>query len=93
MKPIARNRTAIEVRYYLPERRREKLETLGEKYRCSCERLRDQDETMMMYRKMGSCAALGTATSSMSEPARALTVAAFDWRRRRALLSTPYPAR
>ena len=43
-------RTAIEVRYYLPEHHREKLETLGEKYRRSCERLWDQDEAMMMRR-------------------------------------------
>jgi nitrite reductase/ring-hydroxylating ferredoxin subunit len=51
MKPIAPNRTAIQVRYYLPERRREKLAALGEKYRRSCEPLWDQDETMMMRRE------------------------------------------
>jgi nitrite reductase/ring-hydroxylating ferredoxin subunit len=38
------------VRYYLPERRRERLEPLAEKYRCSCERLWDEDEAMMMRR-------------------------------------------
>jgi nitrite reductase/ring-hydroxylating ferredoxin subunit len=51
MKPVGRHRTAIEVRYYLPERRPEKLAALGEKYRCSCARLWDQDEAMMMRRE------------------------------------------
>jgi nitrite reductase/ring-hydroxylating ferredoxin subunit len=47
---VGPHRTAIEVRYYLPEHRREKLKALGEKYRRSCERLWDQDEAMMMRR-------------------------------------------
>jgi len=50
MAPLAPRRTAIEVRYYLPERRRERLEALAEKYRCSCEQLWDEDEAMMMRR-------------------------------------------
>jgi nitrite reductase/ring-hydroxylating ferredoxin subunit len=43
-------RTEIEVRYYLPERRPERLAVLAEKYRCGCERLWDEDEAMMMRR-------------------------------------------
>src|SRR5439155_26266140 len=44
MEPVGPRRTAIEVRYYLPERRRERLAALAEKCRCSCERLWDEDE-------------------------------------------------
>ena len=51
MTPLAPHRTAIEVRYYLPERRPERLAVLADKYRCSCERLWDQDEAMMMRRE------------------------------------------
>src|SRR5438128_1208073 len=43
-------RTAIEVRFYLPEHRPERLAALGEKYRSSYARLWDQDEAMMMRR-------------------------------------------
>jgi nitrite reductase/ring-hydroxylating ferredoxin subunit len=44
-------RTAIEVRFYLPEHRPERLAALGEKYRSSYARLWDQDEAMMMRRE------------------------------------------
>ncbi len=50
MKCLAPDRTAVEVRYYLPERRPERLETLGQAYRLSCARLWDEDEAMMMRR-------------------------------------------
>lgn len=52
MEPLAPHRTAVEVRYYLPEQRPERLAALGDKYRQSCERLWDQDEAMMMRRDM-----------------------------------------
>ena len=42
--------TAIEVCFYLPEHRPERLAALGEKYRSSYARLWDQDEAMMMRR-------------------------------------------
>jgi nitrite reductase/ring-hydroxylating ferredoxin subunit len=67
MEPIGRHRTAIEVRYYLPERRPERLEALGEKYRSSCERLWDQDEAMMMRRD----ALLARAAAARPKPSRA----------------------
>jgi nitrite reductase/ring-hydroxylating ferredoxin subunit len=44
-------RTAIEVRFYLPEHRPERLAALGEKYRSSYARLWDQDEAMMVRRE------------------------------------------
>jgi nitrite reductase/ring-hydroxylating ferredoxin subunit len=44
-------RTAIEVRFYLPERQPERLAALGEKYRASYARLWDQDEAMMVRRE------------------------------------------
>jgi nitrite reductase/ring-hydroxylating ferredoxin subunit len=44
------HRTRIEVRFYLPEHRPERLVALGEKYRSSYARLWDQDETMMIRR-------------------------------------------
>jgi nitrite reductase/ring-hydroxylating ferredoxin subunit len=50
MEPTGPRRTEIEVRYYLPERRPERLAVLAEKYRCSCDRLWDEDEAMMMRR-------------------------------------------
>jgi nitrite reductase/ring-hydroxylating ferredoxin subunit len=50
MEPVEPHRTAIEVRYYLPERRPERLAALADKYRRSCERLWDEDEAMMMRR-------------------------------------------
>jgi nitrite reductase/ring-hydroxylating ferredoxin subunit len=43
--------TAIEVRFYLPEHRPERLAALGEKYRSSYARIWDQDEAMMMRRE------------------------------------------
>src|SRR5215831_5880022 len=50
MEPTGPRRTEIEVRYYLPEQSPERLAELAEKYRCSCERLWDEDEAMMMRR-------------------------------------------
>jgi nitrite reductase/ring-hydroxylating ferredoxin subunit len=44
------DRTAVEVRYYLPEPRPERLEALGQAYRLSCARLWDEAEAMMMRR-------------------------------------------
>jgi nitrite reductase/ring-hydroxylating ferredoxin subunit len=49
--PLGPQRTAVEVQYYLPECRAEKLEERAEKYRRSCEELWDQDEAMMMRRE------------------------------------------
>jgi hypothetical protein len=43
--------TAIEVRFYLPEHRPDRLAALGEKYRSSHARLWDRDEAMMMRRE------------------------------------------
>jgi nitrite reductase/ring-hydroxylating ferredoxin subunit len=43
--------TAVEVRFYVPEQRPERLAALGEKYRASYARLWDQDEAMMMRRE------------------------------------------
>lgn len=64
MEPLGPHRTAVEVRYYLPERRPERLAALGEKYRHSCERLWDQDEAMMMRRDaMMARAAVGRRRS------------------------------
>lgn len=51
LQPLDAQRTAIEVRYYLPEHRPEKVDVLGEKYRCSCQQLWDEDEAMMMQRE------------------------------------------
>jgi nitrite reductase/ring-hydroxylating ferredoxin subunit len=45
------HRTAIEVRFYLPEHRPERLAVLGEKYWSSYAHLWDQDETMMVRRE------------------------------------------
>ena len=44
-------RTTVEVRFYLPERRPDRLAALGEKYRSSHACLWDQDEAMMMRRE------------------------------------------
>ena len=49
--PLEPRRTAVEVRYYLPERRPERLAALADKYRASCARLWDEDEAMMMRRE------------------------------------------
>jgi len=48
MEPLGPQRTAIEVRFYLPEHRPDRLAALGEKYRASYARLWDQDEAMMV---------------------------------------------
>jgi nitrite reductase/ring-hydroxylating ferredoxin subunit len=48
--PLGPHRAAVEVRYYLPERRPQRLAALGDKYRASCARLWDEDEAMMMRR-------------------------------------------
>jgi len=44
-------RTAVEVRFYLPDHRPDRLAALGEKYRSSHARLWDRDEAMMMWRE------------------------------------------
>jgi nitrite reductase/ring-hydroxylating ferredoxin subunit len=62
--PLQAHRTAIEVRYYLPEARPEKLEVLGTKYIASCERLWSEDEEMMRHREM----ALARARAWAAEP-------------------------
>ncbi len=49
--PLGPQRTAIEVRFYLPEHRPDRLAALGEKYRASYARLWDQDEAMMVRRE------------------------------------------
>ena len=51
LEALGPQRTAIEVRFYLPEHRPERLAALGEKYRASYARLWDQDEAMMMRRE------------------------------------------
>jgi nitrite reductase/ring-hydroxylating ferredoxin subunit len=50
LEALGPQRTAIEVRFYLPERKPDRLAALGEKYRSSHARLWDQDEAMMMRR-------------------------------------------
>jgi nitrite reductase/ring-hydroxylating ferredoxin subunit len=42
---------AVEVRYYLPERHPQRLAAVADKYRRSCARLWDEDESMMMRRE------------------------------------------
>jgi nitrite reductase/ring-hydroxylating ferredoxin subunit len=51
MERLGPQRTAIEVRYYLPEQQVERLAALGEKYESSCQRLWDEDEAMMTRRE------------------------------------------
>jgi nitrite reductase/ring-hydroxylating ferredoxin subunit len=51
LEALGPQRTAIEVRFYVPEHRPERLAALGEKYRSSYARLWDQDEAMMMRRE------------------------------------------
>jgi nitrite reductase/ring-hydroxylating ferredoxin subunit len=48
--PAGPHRTAVEVRYYLPERHPQRLAALADKYRASCARLWDEDAAMMMRR-------------------------------------------
>jgi nitrite reductase/ring-hydroxylating ferredoxin subunit len=62
LEALGPQRTAIEVRFYLPEHRPERLAALGEKYRSSYARLWDQDEAMMMRRE-----ALSTLSATRSE--------------------------
>jgi nitrite reductase/ring-hydroxylating ferredoxin subunit len=58
LRALGPQRTAIEVHFYLPETRRERLAALGEKYRSSQARLWDQDEAMMMRREALSARAI-----------------------------------
>jgi nitrite reductase/ring-hydroxylating ferredoxin subunit len=51
LEALGSQRTAIEVRFYLPEHRPERRAALGERYRSSYARLWDQDEAMMMRRE------------------------------------------
>ena len=51
LEALGPQRTAVEVRFYLPERRPDRLAALGEKYRSSHACLWDQDEAMMMRRE------------------------------------------
>jgi len=51
LRVLGAHETAIEVRYYLPEQRPDKVAELGEKYRCSCHQLWDEDESMMQHRE------------------------------------------
>lgn len=51
MTPVESHVTDVEVRYYLPESRSERLAMLGDKYRTSCERLWSEDEAMMVHRQ------------------------------------------
>lgn len=61
--PLGPQRTAIEVRYYLPETRPERLEMLGSKYLASCERLWSEDEAMMRRREMAEARARAWAAA------------------------------
>lgn len=51
LRSLGPRRTAVEVRYYLPERDPERIAMLADKYRRSCARLWDEDEAMMMRRE------------------------------------------
>ena len=51
LEALGPQRTAVEVRFYLPEHRPDRLAALGEKYRWSHARLWDRDEAMMMWRE------------------------------------------
>lgn len=62
--PTGPHRTAIEVKYYLPEQRRERIAMLAEKYLRSCERLWSEDEAMMRHRE----AAIATARAWAAAP-------------------------
>jgi nitrite reductase/ring-hydroxylating ferredoxin subunit len=64
LKALGPDRTAIEVRFYLPEHRPERLASLGEKYRVSYARLWDQDEAMMMRREALSVRPRGRSEGS-----------------------------
>ena len=66
MQPLAQHLTAIEVRYYLPEHRPEKIDLLGGKYRNSCQQLWDEDEQMMMHREHMAAASVAGARQPAS---------------------------
>ena len=51
LKVLGPHQTAIEVRYYLPEHRPDRVSELGDKYSCSCQQLWDEDEQMMQHRE------------------------------------------
>lgn len=51
LEALGPQRTMIEVHFYLPERRPDRLAALGERYRSSYACLWDQDEAMMMRRE------------------------------------------
>jgi hypothetical protein len=48
---LSARRTAVEVRYHLPERRADRVAMLAEKYLRSSARLWDEDEAMMIRRE------------------------------------------
>jgi nitrite reductase/ring-hydroxylating ferredoxin subunit len=81
MTPAGPHRTEIEVRYYLPERHPERLAVLAEMYRCSCERLWDEDEAMMMRRDI--MAARGSPGRQQSSPALPVLLGPLSELRRR----------
>ncbi len=67
--PAGPQRTAVEVRYYLPERCPQRLAELADKYRRSCARLWDEDEAMMTRREaMIARAASGRRRSGAPVP-------------------------
>ena len=84
MVPQGPHRTAVEVRYYLPEQHPERLAALAEKYRCSCERLWDEDEAMMMRRE--ALLARVAASRCSATPAPLLLGPLSELRRRLPLL-------
>jgi len=61
--PLDPHRTAIEVRYYLPESRPDRLSMLGTKYLASCEQLWTEDEAMMRHREMAEARARAWAAA------------------------------
>jgi nitrite reductase/ring-hydroxylating ferredoxin subunit len=61
--PLAPQRTAIEVLYYLPEAEPDRLAMLGSKYLASCERLWSEDEAMMQHREMAEARARAWAAA------------------------------
>jgi nitrite reductase/ring-hydroxylating ferredoxin subunit len=51
LEPLASDSTQIEVRCYLPEKRPQRRDMLGEKYRGACQRLWDEGEATMQQRE------------------------------------------